>query len=93
MDDCRFRVVAFHTSVAQIDERLGWFLPRVLHGDVGLLDLFVRRVLIKRFTGIGLGSDDKVALSGDFMPPVAPNSNCVRALLLLKQSTSGACPR
>jgi len=65
MDDCQSRVVAIHTPVAKIDHRRAWFLARVLHENGGLLDLFVQRVLIKRRTGVGSGSDDQVALGGD----------------------------
>ena len=37
MDDSQVRVVAIHTSVAQIDDRRAWFLARVLHENGGLL--------------------------------------------------------
>jgi hypothetical protein len=50
MDDCQARVVSIHTSVAQIDDRRGWFLARILHENGGLLNLFVQRVSIKRGT-------------------------------------------
>ena len=65
MDDSQARVVSIHTSVSQIDDRRAWFLARVLHENGGLLDLFVQGVPIKRRTGVGSGSDDKVAFGRD----------------------------
>ena len=65
MDDCQLRVVAIHTAAAQIDECRAWFLDRVLHENAGLLDLFVQCLLNKRRTGVGSGSDEKVAQDVD----------------------------
>jgi hypothetical protein len=48
MNDGQARVVSIHTSVAQIDDRRGWFLARILHENGGLFDLFVQRMPIKR---------------------------------------------
>jgi len=36
MNDCQARVIAIHTSVAQIDDCRGWFLARVLHESTDL---------------------------------------------------------
>ena len=91
MDDCQVRVVAIHTSVAKIDHRRAWFRTRVLHENGGLLDLFVQRMPVKQRTGVGSGSDDKVAFGRDRYADLRAKLNGVRALPLLKQCTSGAC--
>jgi hypothetical protein len=61
MDDCQLRVVAIHTAVAKIDDRRAWFLARVLHENLGVLNLLVQRVPIKRRTGVESGPDDEVS--------------------------------